>query len=132
MRAVALVGAGDTPGKLGIDAASLWLADGPSTRGARAVETETGAVITENSLSISAASTDRGGPRIRRVPGHWRRVRARQHDGAGRCICGVVMPAGAMIDRIPAAPRRAPFETVKLIDEPPIVEQLDLAAVQQR
>jgi len=42
------------------------------------------------------------------------------------------MRAGGMIDRIPAAARRAALERAELVDQARIVEQLDATAVDQR
>jgi hypothetical protein len=39
------------------------------------------------------------------------------------------MAAGRVIDRIPAAPRRTPFQPDELTDQAPVVEQLHRAGI---
>jgi hypothetical protein len=42
------------------------------------------------------------------------------------------MPAGTMVDRILAAPRRPALKAMQLGNEPLVVEKLDAPAVEQR
>ena len=57
---------------------------------------------------------------------------ARPSQAAGHCVRDVVMGAGPVIDQLLARPRRPPFQAAKLVDEPRVIQQRDLATIDQR
>jgi hypothetical protein len=61
-----------------------------------------------------------------------RRICTSSKAPAGHRVAHVVVLARPVVDAIPSATRRTAFEAAKLTGQPRQVEQLHLAAVQQR
>ncbi len=61
-----------------------------------------------------------------------RRGAHRRHQCAGDGVDQVVVPAGRMVDGIPAASGSAPLQSAELIDRSRVLQELDPTAVQQR
>ena len=74
--------------------------------------------------AVAAGHEDHAHPVLMRIVGIEQRT--------GHAICQIVMRTGRVINRIPSASRRPPFETAQLIDQTRVVEQFDTAGIEQR
>ena len=74
-----------------------------------------------------------GGDPLQKLARHHNAlVTERERSGARNRVGKVVVPAGRVVDAVPTAARRPPFQPAELGHETRMIEQLDAVAIQER